>query len=542
MTAAANAAIPSRLQPRWVVASVAVLVVAVALGLALGPVAINPFRSLYVILGHVPFVHVHSGLTPQQAGIVWELRLPRVVLGVLVGAMLASSGAAYQGVFRNPLADPYLLGAAAGAGLGVTLVITSGNVPNGGLLDPAPLAAFAGALAAAFLAYAIGAIGGRLRTPATLLLAGVAVMSFLTALQTYVQQRHADTIRTVYDWILGRLTTASWSDVVLVLPYFVITSVVLVTHARHARRARSRRRGGRESRGSGPARTPHRCRRRLARDRGRGVGERAHRLRRHHRAAHDPARRGNELPHHPPPLVGVRRRVPRACRPRGAHHPLAVRDPDRRRDRRRRRAVLRRRAPDQQGNRRMTAAISCREISVVVDESTLLDGVSFDVDTNEWVCVLGPNGAGKTTLLRAIIGALATATGEIALMGRPVSEMRSRERARFVAVVPQVPLIPPGMRVLDYVLLGRTPHHGMLSSIDTHDVEIAHDALADLELEVFADRRVDSLSGGERQRVIVAAGARAAGAGIAARRADRVARHRPSAGRPRARRPAPAHA
>jgi cobalamin transport system permease protein len=232
VTSAASTVIPSRLRPAWVAASGAVLVAAVALGLALGPVAIDPWRSLVEIVGHLPFVHVHSGLSPQQAGIVWELRLPRVVLALLVGSMLASSGAAYQGVFRNPLADPYLLGAAAGAGLGVTLVITSGYASNGGFLDPAPLAAFAGALAAAFLAYAIGAIGGRLRTPATLLLAGVAVMSFLTALQTYVQQRHADTIRTVYDWILGRLTTASWSDVVLVLPYFVVTSVVLVTHGR----------------------------------------------------------------------------------------------------------------------------------------------------------------------------------------------------------------------------------------------------------------------------------------------------------------------
>ena len=86
----------------------------------------------------------------------------------------------------------------------MTLVITSGYASNGGFLDPAPLAAFAGALAAAFLAYAIGAIGGRLRTPATLLLAGVAVMSFLTALQTYVQQRHAETMRVVGDLLAAR--------------------------------------------------------------------------------------------------------------------------------------------------------------------------------------------------------------------------------------------------------------------------------------------------------------------------------------------------
>ena len=77
MTSAASTVIPSRLRPAWVAASGAVLVAAVALGLALGPVAIDPWRSLVEIVGHLPFVHVHSGLSPQQAGIVWELRLPR---------------------------------------------------------------------------------------------------------------------------------------------------------------------------------------------------------------------------------------------------------------------------------------------------------------------------------------------------------------------------------------------------------------------------------------------------------------------------------
>ncbi len=222
----------SRLRGASLALAAGSLVVAVVLGLAIGPVGINPLRSFVEVLRHVPLVHVHSGLSTRQASIVWELRFPRVVLAVLVGAMLATSGAAYQGVFRNPLADPYLLGAAAGAGLAVTLVIVGGHDPTGGMLDPVPLAAFMGALGASFLAYAIGAAGGRTRTPATLLLAGVAVMSFLTALQTYVQQQHSDTIRDVYSWILGRLTTASWSDVALVVPYFVVTSAVLLAHGR----------------------------------------------------------------------------------------------------------------------------------------------------------------------------------------------------------------------------------------------------------------------------------------------------------------------
>lgn len=228
----ARAVAPARLTGGAVGLGVTVLACAALLGLTLGPVAINPWRTLLELADHLPLVDVDSGLTERQATIVWELRFPRVVLGILVGAMLASSGASYQGVFRNPLADPYLLGAAAGAGLGVTIVIVGGHDRTGALLDPIVAAAFLGALAAVALAYAVGASGGRSRTSATLVLAGVAVASFLTAVQTFVQQRNADTVRDVYTWILGRLTTAGWDEVKLLGPYFVIASVVMLVHRR----------------------------------------------------------------------------------------------------------------------------------------------------------------------------------------------------------------------------------------------------------------------------------------------------------------------
>jgi iron complex transport system permease protein len=222
---------PARLRARAITIGAAVLFVAVLLGLALGPVSINPLRTFAEILDHLPFVHIDSGLTEREGAIVWELRLPRVVLAVLVGAMLASSGAAYQGAFRNPLADPYLLGAAAGAGLGATVVLVNGGGRTGSMLDPVVVAAFLGALGAVMLAYAVGAAGGT-RTSATLVLAGVAVASFLTAVQTYVQQRNADTVRDVYTWILGRLTTVGWDEVQLLGPYFVLASTILLTHRR----------------------------------------------------------------------------------------------------------------------------------------------------------------------------------------------------------------------------------------------------------------------------------------------------------------------
>jgi iron complex transport system permease protein len=95
-----------------------------------------------------------------------------------------------------------------------------------------PLAAFAGALLAVAAAYALGRSAGGGRTATTLILAGVAVASFLTALQTYVQQQRSDTLREVYAWILGRLSTSGWSDVYLLLPYAVLSAMVILVHRR----------------------------------------------------------------------------------------------------------------------------------------------------------------------------------------------------------------------------------------------------------------------------------------------------------------------
>ncbi|MEO6121053.1 MAG: iron ABC transporter permease [Acidimicrobiales bacterium] len=212
--------------------AVVVAAAAAVVGLTIGPTSIDPLGALREVMSHLPFSPVHSTLTPTEAAIVWEIRMPRVVLATLVGAILALCGGAYQGVFRNPLADPYLLGVAAGAGLGATLAIASGRSGGIGALDPVPLAAFVGALGAVALTYTLGATGERRRSPASLLLAGVAVAGLLTAVQTFVQQRESEVIREVYSWILGRLTTASWSDVLLLLPYAVVTSAVLLRHRR----------------------------------------------------------------------------------------------------------------------------------------------------------------------------------------------------------------------------------------------------------------------------------------------------------------------
>lgn len=203
-------------------------VAAVLLAVVAGPAGLPPGRVLLEVLDRLPFVDVTSGLSAREAAIVWDLRLPRAVLGLLVGATLATAGAAYQGVFRNPLADPYLLGVAAGAGLGATLAI----VAVGASSPLVPIAAFAGGIAAVAATYALGAAGGGRRTGTTLILAGVAVAAFLTAAQTFVQQRNAETIREVYAWILGRLGTTGWGDVATMTPYAVVSIAVVLLHRR----------------------------------------------------------------------------------------------------------------------------------------------------------------------------------------------------------------------------------------------------------------------------------------------------------------------
>jgi iron complex transport system permease protein len=230
---------PARLKVRWLAAGLGAVLIATIAGVALGPVRLSPYGIFIELLDQIPGVHLNSGLSPIDAAIVTQIRLPRVCLGLLVGAMLSLSGGCYQGVFRNPLADPYLLGVSAGAGLGATAAIAGrsafGSLPiAGGTGTPLsiPAAAFVGALVAVAMTYALGAAGGRYRTPATLVLAGVAVSAFLAAGQSYIQQRYVETIREVYSWILGRLTTAGWHDVLLLLPYAVVTGIVMLSQSR----------------------------------------------------------------------------------------------------------------------------------------------------------------------------------------------------------------------------------------------------------------------------------------------------------------------
>jgi iron complex transport system permease protein len=225
--APAGTELAGRSAVRPVLGCLVLLVLAALLGVSVGPANLPLSEVARTLLAHVPFLHYHSGVPTLDQAIVWQLRLPRVVLGGLVGAMLAGGGAAYQGVFRNPLADPYLLGVAAGAGLGATAVIIWSSSS-----ELIPVVAFGGAVLAVAMTYLVGTAAGRDRSTASIVLAGVAVAALFTAVQTYLQQQHIQTIQNVYDWILGRLSQASWSDVRLILPYVAVSGLGLLAHRR----------------------------------------------------------------------------------------------------------------------------------------------------------------------------------------------------------------------------------------------------------------------------------------------------------------------
>jgi iron complex transport system permease protein len=210
-------------------AAVAFLAVALLIGLLVGPVHLGAVNVVRATFAHV--FGLRSPLSGSDDAILWQLRLPRVILGAIVGGTLAAAGAAYQGVFRNPLADPYLLGAAAGAGLGATLTVA--YAPASALTgDVLPVAAFGGAAIAVFAAYALGRSAGVAAGPAALVLAGVTITSFFTAMQTFVQQQHVQTVQEIYSWLLGRLATAGWREVGIVLPYAFAAWLVILAHRR----------------------------------------------------------------------------------------------------------------------------------------------------------------------------------------------------------------------------------------------------------------------------------------------------------------------
>jgi len=201
--------------------SLVFLLLTVILSIAVGSVYI-PLADVWRVLTGQPAFTVS-----QAATIILTLRLPRTALVLLTGAALGGSGAAYQGLFRNPLADPYLIGVASGAGLGAVLAMNIHWPYTFGALLAVPAAAFIGAILTVFLVYTLARIGKTLPTT-NLILAGVAFSAFATAVTSFLMLHSTGELRRAISWLLGGSSTAGWAPVLTILPYLAIGLGILL--------------------------------------------------------------------------------------------------------------------------------------------------------------------------------------------------------------------------------------------------------------------------------------------------------------------------
>lgn len=200
------------------------LVAVIFISLGLGAAAISPAEVWSVLNPHIP-------ANPATQTIVLDFRLARALLVSLVGAGLGGAGAAFQGLFRNPLADPFIIGASGGAALGATLVITLGWTATWFGVSPVPVAAFVGSLLAVGLAYSLSEASGQIRTLA-LLLAGTALSAMFSAAVSLLMVLNDRDFVNVFFWLLGGFSGRSWDDLWLALPYIAIGLIGLTLLSR----------------------------------------------------------------------------------------------------------------------------------------------------------------------------------------------------------------------------------------------------------------------------------------------------------------------
>ncbi len=203
---------------RSVILSFIFLIFALLLSLAIGSVFLTPAELWDVLLGRG---------TSTATQIVWAIRLPRTVLIVLTGMALAGSGTAYQGLFRNSLADPFLIGVASGAGLGAVIAMSVKWPYSFWGLMAVPMASFAGALLTVFAVYLVARVGNTVPTT-SLILAGVAISSFATSLTSFLMLRSTGEVRRALGWLLGGASQAGWTAILALLPYLVVGLGILL--------------------------------------------------------------------------------------------------------------------------------------------------------------------------------------------------------------------------------------------------------------------------------------------------------------------------
>ncbi len=235
---------PATVQPAWtahlvpwrsriyaILILAVVLIVMVTAAVTVGSVSIPLLTTVKVILSHVPFVDIKPTWPSGVETIILDMRLPRVCLAGLVGAALGTAGATYQGLFRNPLADPYLIGVAQGASLGAVigfLLPVTGSFLDIGII---PVFAFIGAIVSTTVVYLLARQGKTLPVT-TLILAGVALGALLGSIVSYLIISSGEKMHSIVFWLMGSFSLSQWADVRMILPYLVIGTGVILLYAR----------------------------------------------------------------------------------------------------------------------------------------------------------------------------------------------------------------------------------------------------------------------------------------------------------------------
>ncbi len=470
---------------RFVIPALALVGVAAAIviGVAVGPVYIGPGTVIDSIFGSAE---------GTSRVIVREIRLPRVLVGAMVGASLGMSGAILQGVTRNPLADPHVVGISAGAGLAAVAGVAFFPWLSFGEIQ---LIAFLGGISAAALVYAMAWRGGV--SPTRLALAGVAVTSMLTAGMLALLVRKAFAAQVGLRWITGGLLSGrNWHDFDLLWPYFLVGTLLALIFSRQVNvialgdevatslgqrveRMRLRPDGDR-----GAARQQRRQRRR------------PRRLRRADHPSHRAADGWQRLSL-PDPHVGALRRHP--AHPRGHRRPHRLRrDAGRRADGNHGRPRVRLPGEDK------GVKLRADRVDAGYDGRLVLERLDLAIERGEIVALVGPNGSGKSTILRALGRVLKPRAGSVLLDGRAISSLSTREVALQLALLPQGPTLANDLSVEELVWMGRSPHQGILGLPTKTDREAVEWAIEETGVGPMRHRGVASLSGGERQRAWIA--------------------------------------
>jgi iron complex transport system permease protein len=207
------------------------LLVVITIATSIGSVSIPLATTFSILADRLPFVDITPTWQSAIATIIMDIRLPRVILAGLVGAALAIAGATYQGLFRNPLADPYLIGVAQGASLGAVigfLLPVGFNIAGFGLI---PLLAFVGALLATVTVYLLARVGKTLPVT-TLILAGVALSALLGSIVSYLIISSGEKMHSIIFWLMGSFSLSQWSEITIVLPYVAAGTAVIIVFAR----------------------------------------------------------------------------------------------------------------------------------------------------------------------------------------------------------------------------------------------------------------------------------------------------------------------